>query len=128
MGRQHPDRIPMSAKTYAERAEVASSRFKTMVDYMQQSDLCRAVFLLEYFGEKNQDPCGRCDVCLKNKDRNIELLEQKILNWIDGADMPIEKLEKQYLGNPEILVEALRNLLDQNLIEELSSGHFRKKS
>jgi hypothetical protein len=55
-------------------------------------------------------------------------LEQKILNWIDGADMPIEKLEKQYLGNPEILVEALRNLLDQNLIEELSSGHFRKKS
>ena len=128
MGRQHPDRIPMSAKTYAERAEVASSRFKTMVDYMQQPDLCRAVFLLEYFGEKNQDPCGRCDVCLKNKDRNIELLEQKILYWIDGADMPIEKLEKQYLGNPEILVAALRNLLDQNLIEELSSGHFRKKS
>jgi ATP-dependent DNA helicase RecQ len=128
IARQHPDRLPMSAKTYAERAESATSRFKAMVEYMVQTEICRSAFLLNYFGEKNPDPCGKCDVCLKNKPQNIERLQQQILEWLHLGEKSMAELEKLYLGNTDLLIESLRNLLDKNLIIEVAPSEFKLKS
>jgi ATP-dependent DNA helicase RecQ len=128
IGRQHPDRLPISAKTYAERAEAATSRFKAMVDYMVQTEICRSVFLLKYFGEKNPDPCGKCDTCLKNKEKNIEQLQQQILAWLHPDSKTMEELERFYQGNNDLLLEALRKLLDQEFICEPTSGMFKLTS
>jgi ATP-dependent DNA helicase RecQ len=128
IARQHPDRLPMSAKTYAERAESATSRFKAMVDYMVQTEICRSAFLLNYFGEKNPDPCGKCDVCLKNKSENIEKLQQQILAFLHPDKRSMDELEKKYRGNTDLLIEAIRGLLDKDLIVEASQGVFKLKS
>ncbi|PHI20330.1 recombinase RecQ [Lewinellaceae bacterium SD302] len=46
--------------------ERAEQRVETMIGYATLPR-CRSVQLLEYFGEKDPPPCGRCDWCLEVK-------------------------------------------------------------
>lgn len=40
-----------------------SERIDAMKRFVFDSTRCRSVVMLEYFGEKNPQDCGRCDVC-----------------------------------------------------------------
>lgn len=42
-------------------------RIENIKHYTQQNVQCRAVFIANYFGEKNTEDCGVCDVCIDNK-------------------------------------------------------------
>jgi ATP-dependent DNA helicase RecQ len=45
-------------------------RSTAMIDYARNETECRANFLLNYFGESNNMPCGNCDVCIEFKKNN----------------------------------------------------------
>ena len=72
-------------------------RFGAMLNYTQNSVVCRSRQLLIYFGEKNPYDCGKCDVCVKRKKVNT--------NW-EGFDkiraMLREKLTKHEVGLEEL--------------------------
>ena len=34
-----------------------------MIDYVQEEDICRSSYLLDYFGQEDSKPCTNCDVC-----------------------------------------------------------------
>ncbi len=51
-----PSRYRMLKERYGERA-------RTMLEYAQQEDTCRSVFLLNYFGQNPGHDCGCCDIC-----------------------------------------------------------------
>ncbi|MDK2862987.1 MAG: ATP-dependent helicase RecQ [Methanomicrobiaceae archaeon] len=48
--------------------EVARSKLQSMVDYCT-TRRCRRRFLLDYFGERLDSPCGGCDICAPGGDR-----------------------------------------------------------
>ncbi|MDI3506596.1 MAG: ATP-dependent helicase RecQ [Methanomicrobiaceae archaeon] len=48
--------------------EVARSKLQSMVDYCT-TRRCRRRFLLDYFGERLDAPCGSCDICAPGGDR-----------------------------------------------------------
>jgi len=48
--------------------EVARSKLQGMVDYCT-TRRCRRRFLLDYFGERLDAPCGGCDICAPGGDR-----------------------------------------------------------
>lgn len=45
--------------------------FQRMMDWIE-SDGCRGIQILKYFGEERKESCGHCDICLHAKDPNYE--------------------------------------------------------
>ncbi|MBQ3207280.1 MAG: RecQ family ATP-dependent DNA helicase [Bacteroidales bacterium] len=68
----HHDRLrPKNVNLDPERYEMLKSsaleRMQKMVDYVNEEDVCRSSFLLEYFGQKEAEDCGTCDICRDQK-------------------------------------------------------------
>ena len=61
--------IPSSA--YEKRRERMKKRISKVVEYMNGVQICRSRLLLSYFGEKNTEDCGCCDVCLSKNDSGL---------------------------------------------------------
>ncbi len=55
----------ISKENYKKRKECFVLRMQSVIDYATNQDLCRSQVLLSYFGEKDSNPCGKCDVCKK---------------------------------------------------------------
>ena len=68
----HHDRLrPKNVNLDPERYEMlktsALERMQKMVDYVNEEEMCRSSFLLEYFGQKEAEGCGTCDICRGQK-------------------------------------------------------------
>jgi ATP-dependent DNA helicase RecQ len=57
-------------------------RIQAMSRYAEQNEICRSRILLSYFGEKNAEDCGLCDVCLA---KNSSGLTNKMFNEIAAS-------------------------------------------
>ena len=56
---------------YKERKEEYQARIKAMTEYATRTAGCRTEMLLNYFGEKMQEPCMRCDLCQERHDSGV---------------------------------------------------------
>ena len=121
--RQHPDRISLSQKNYRKMAETAYARFSTMIDYATQHTRCRSLVLLDYFEEKNIEPCGKCDVCLGDDTKRTEELVLKVLA---NEALSYEILLKLPV-NPGSLAEVLRRFMDEGRISIIEEGKYALK-
>jgi ATP-dependent DNA helicase RecQ len=70
--------IEQGAEASEERGEFEKSRLEMMRSYAEHSG-CRRDFVLSYFGEDHEAPCGNCDNC------DAGLVEPE-----DNADRPFE--------------------------------------
>ena len=66
--REDSGRLVLSKEAYDDRRQRYILRVKSMLDYAKEDTVCRSQLLLAYFGEKNTNPYGQCDICLKNKE------------------------------------------------------------
>ena len=95
--RQDKERIQLTREVYEDRKESYTTRIKAMIEYATAEEKCRSRMLLRYFGEKNENNCGQCDVCLQKHDTGIkqgEFLQWKeqILQTLSEVPCPAEAL------------------------------------
>lgn len=62
----------ISPDTYLHRKELISERFNSMVEYADNTTICRSVLLQQHFGDHEATPCEICDICLSEKRRRKE--------------------------------------------------------
>jgi ATP-dependent DNA helicase RecQ len=55
--------VPEAAEVQEDRESFDRSRIDMMRAYAELRDVCRREFLLSYFGEATDGPCGHCDIC-----------------------------------------------------------------
>ncbi|KAA6302016.1 MAG: ATP-dependent DNA helicase RecQ [Candidatus Ordinivivax streblomastigis] len=60
----------LPANVYEERKKRLLERIRSVYEYGSSKTCCRSKLLLSYFGEKDTDACGHCDVCLEEKKKN----------------------------------------------------------
>ncbi len=102
--REDISRVKLGKEAYDDRRERYVSRVKSVLDYAQEENVCRSRILLSYFGEKNSIPCGKCDICLKNKEKEVENSEfEAIQNYI------LIKLKENALSLKDIIVGCSYN-------------------
>ncbi len=65
------DEVVIDHKQYEKRKLQYTSRIESMIRYATNEKLCRSEILRKYFGEKETETCGICDVCLHNKSKII---------------------------------------------------------
>ncbi|MDD4412192.1 MAG: RecQ family ATP-dependent DNA helicase [Patescibacteria group bacterium] len=56
--------IKLDFESLGKKSEAAYEKLDAMEEYVHYTG-CRQSYILEYFGEENPTPCGKCDSCLK---------------------------------------------------------------
>ncbi|MCM1370025.1 MAG: RecQ family ATP-dependent DNA helicase [Candidatus Amulumruptor caecigallinarius] len=94
--REEPKYIVIGKSVYEERMLTMSDRIEAMIDYAFNPHICRENRMLEYFGERREEKCGRCDVCRSrqggkknNPDENIKSLMEFLRMRSGGTDYRI---------------------------------------
>lgn len=84
--RLRPKNVFLDPEKYNLLKESMLRRVGKMIDYVQEADVCRSSYLLEYFGQEGAAPCGTCDVCRGRKAavKGNERLREEIKEYVDG--------------------------------------------
>ena len=122
----------LSEDVYDNRKEDANKRVQAVIDFVNNNGECRSVQLLRYFGEDIKKRCGKCDVCSsKNKmtinDREYQEISERIVNELRDSDSSVyEVVKKIKRHHEEKVIETLRWMLDNKIIEQDKNGILKK--
>lgn len=61
--REEPRYLMIGKEIYEDRKKIMTGRVEAMLDYAFNPAICRENRMLEYFGERRDALCGRCDSC-----------------------------------------------------------------
>ena len=67
---------------YEDRKQRDETRSNAIIDYAYDDSECRMVKLLNYFGEQNVKPCGKCDVCLSKAEKPVSKILLNLFNHL----------------------------------------------
>ena len=89
-----------------------------MLAYIENDTICRSVQLLQYFGETQKGVCGICDVCIKNKLGDVDVINTKlkIIACLKINKANSRELQHSLNINHDIIIIALQELLEENHI------------
>lgn len=112
-------RLVLSKDIYEDLQEQMVVRVNAVLEYAECDDECRSSILLRYFGEKAEENCGCCDVCVERKRNGNSASSSEIdavqivLDAINDADgsLPIAKFNELPLTKHQLesALELLRS-------------------
>ena len=119
--RLRPKNVNLDPERYQLLKTSAHERMQKMMDYVSQTEVCRSAYLLEYFGQKESEDGGSCDVCraARRKAPAPENAEAELMSFIGVEKSGIYTLADVTLrfnaslseGNPDY-IGVLRRLID----------------
>lgn len=121
----HRPRLPLSYITigreaYEDRKHNYASKINAMLAYIEDPGVCRQLFLMKYFGQKEKEPCGICDICLSRKKKicstDKKKIDEIILELLSREDVDIKVLVNAVEDERDLIIERVRLLLDENKI------------
>jgi len=121
--RVETERVILGKEAYDDRRDRYILRVKSVLDYAKEENICRNQILLNYFGEKDTQPCGKCDICLKKRDTQLteeefETIRNNIHNELETTSMSINALVKKIPSKEPKVLQVIRFMLDNGQIAE----------
>ena len=117
--------ITLGREAYENRKELFVTKIGAMARYIRDDETCRQLLLMEYFGQKEEKPCGICDVCIGKKKRlhreERKSLEEQILQVLAEQNTNIRELVRQLGEDEEVVIGQVRKLLDEGKIQYVST-------
>jgi len=111
--------LRLSKEHYRDRKNRYTERINEVVRYASEQSKCRSIFLLEYFGERNVNRCGHCDVCQRMEELDMSKyeynqIEDEIRNNLSDKEMSMEELANSVTVGENKAIRVIRWLLDNN--------------
>jgi ATP-dependent DNA helicase RecQ len=100
------------------------ARTEAMIAYMENGTVCREKLLLTYFGEKEINDCGHCDICSKNAKYTInkKKLRSELISTI-GMGSNIKRVLSTYPESAQQEVSrVIREMVEERLISWETDG------
>jgi ATP-dependent DNA helicase RecQ len=122
--------LMISPDNYLKVRERYEERLNKMLGYADNDARCRAVILLDYFGEESL-PCGKCDACKSKTDRKEDkgetfLIRESILELLALREYePAELIAGTGFPSDKV-INSIRWLLDNNLIRRNKAGRLAR--
>lgn len=114
--------VNISKEAYEKRKKNYAEKVNKMVEYIENGGKCRQLFLMQYFGQKETEPCGICDLCLKRRKKGPDKTEvaEMIRQLLTERERPVKELigelEKDMAEGREQIIGCIRFLLDKKVI------------
>ena len=110
-------------EVYEKRRESYAGKIRGMVRYVEDRERCRQLQLMEYFGQRETEPCGICDNCLaRRKGRRQdgrEAARAKVLEVLGREELEMHELAARLDFPREVVTAVTRELLDEGAIRYL---------
>ncbi len=122
------DRLTIDWENYRFRKDRHEWRMKKAIGYAEK-DVCRQKLLLQYFGEKEVDRCGHCDVCLARKKQAIDQqdfqsFQQRIATLIQAKAQSVQTIVAAFPAEEEeTVLEVIAYLVDEGFVRT-EDGQF----
>ncbi len=113
--RELPKYVVMPTAVYEDQRRRLEKRIKAMKRFAFAVDECRVNRMLEYFGEKPESPCGKCDVCRERRHVRLnslsrEALEASVMYMVSQGPRTVDYLVRESSGRREDVIECVRRL------------------
>lgn len=128
--REETSRVNIGPEAYEIRKDRYVKKISGMMQYATEENICRSKLLLAYFGDKDLNDCGQCDVCLAKSEKEIrenefqrirneilKLLKDNLLNTTDIVKLVPYKEQK--------IMHVLRFMMDQGEIQPNRLNQFQ---
>ena len=105
---------------YFKRKEAFTTRMNTLIRFTTSPGCCRSVFIGNYFGDADKEPCGICDYCLGHKKNKIDAvtftnIEKGLFALLSTSPSPIDSIfEALGKENKEKIWEVMQFLESEN--------------
>lgn len=114
----------ISKENYESKKLVYQERINAVLHYAFSTHKCRSQLLLEYFGEKTSDRCGKCDYCQRRNELNLSSFEfDSMVASIKEAlllkPMRLEELVGRINQKQDKVVKVIRWLFDNKKMQYL---------
>lgn len=103
-------------------------KFNSIINYIQNNNVCRVKQLLNYFNETIKENCQICDVCLNKNNNNKVLKEEinkKIILLLKNKEHNIAELIATLNLPQNTIIKALKTLLENRKIKVTSQNKFK---
>lgn len=115
--RQDAAKLPIDVKEFERRRTLHLDKMEAMLTYTAQTHRCRMQLIQQYFDERTDVNCGRCDVCIgKRKKENTALFkdyEQQVNYLLTQKPMTVDELELAVdPAEKEVFIEVIREMVD----------------
>ena len=110
--------IHISKEIYNTRKKEMSKKVDSIIQLVTSKDECRSSVILRYFGEKNTNNCGICDICVENNDLSVRIkqLQTMITKELINGALSIDDLSQELNSNKQMILKSIQLLLDEKEI------------
>ncbi|MDR2496531.1 MAG: RecQ family ATP-dependent DNA helicase [Tannerellaceae bacterium] len=128
--REESRHIIIPAAAYEDRRRRFEQRIGKAIDYLSTENRCRSQMLLAYFGEKQSEPCGQCDFCLRKTPEtepqvDPDLIWDAISELLGTQSLEVEKIVAALPFPAEQTISAIRYFIDSGSGLVLEKGNLR---
>jgi len=131
--RLHHANLKLDEKRIDVRRAQRRRNIEAIIEYAQNSEICRQRVLLKYFGEILEENCGCCDHCYGrhdkdlSKDKKLDATE-RIKKMLTEKEHKLEQIIASFPSSKkDKIVSLLRELLDEGILHLDGNDHIRWK-
>lgn len=118
------------AKIIEQQNQIKKDQIEAVISYTENVEICKSIQLLRYFGEKSEEPCGTCSVCLSVKsikeNKRIDL-KSDILSKLENGNLSSRQLHMQIECSQEELIKHISELIELGLISITERNTYQLK-
>ena len=130
--RPEPNDFYIDHISYMQRKTMAKDRLEGMLHFLKNEDICRQKVVVEYFGERDQVDCGRCDICLGAaydtlSSDQIKQVYEHILKVLEQQSITVKHYAGIYPFNKrKRIIKALKQFEAEGFINIDNNGVIKK--
>lgn len=118
-------------EVYRDRKIQYEERVLAVINYCEYTHVCRSRYLLNYFGQKDTQDCGHCDVCIDKKKRGLDNKQadeiERLLKQILVIPISYQEIEEQINLSENKWLDIFNWLADNQIIFENDDGKWQSK-
>ena len=106
------------------------AQFESVLQYINEKNICKSKLILHYFGEKAEKDCGICSYCISKKTKvgDTSLILEKIIGLLEIQDLNSREIQKLTKKSEDTIIFALQDLLENAKIVVKPNNKYTLKS
>ena len=129
--REDDKTINRIAKTIKQQNDLKKTQVTSVLNYVNNDDICKSIQLLSYFGENKLEDCGICSVCINTNPLLSKITIEKSIKEILIILKKKPLSSRDILSNTNIkethLATTLKIMLEKGDIEITSANTYKIK-